>query len=222
MIKKILLGLSVSPLIVVVILLSVTASNRGDYRIPDLEIEVVSDVPAWVSQDLPISTSEGAMEAAIETLGYERSLYRTYRRDNIVVAIWVAYWKPGQKDVRAVHWHSPDTCWVSGGWRNVIASDDYSFGSANLRLIQPGNYRFMEKNSENVHILFWHLVGGKKFGVNSTYKSLLELPEILFRSSFTPQAEQYFIRISSNRDFEDLKSDEGFIEIMKSIKAFGI
>lgn len=201
----------------------IIGSIRNDnYRIPNFKKEVVANPGMWISEDLPISESERVVRISEETLGFESFLYRLYRKDEITVFLWLAYWKPGQKDIRAVHWHSPDICWRTSGWASLHSEDDYYFDSEDRDRVHGGNYRIMEKDGEKAHILFWHLVGKNKFEVQAGYKTLFEIPETLYRAGFMMQGEQYFIRISSNYPLKDLERDPGFQMILDSVFKFNI
>jgi hypothetical protein len=76
---------------------------------------------------------------------------------------------------------------------------------------------------EHLRVVFWQLLDGEPF----TYGNFGAPPasaiftDILSRG-FNQKPEQWFIRISSNVDFDQLKADIGFQTLIRSMTNFGL
>lgn len=193
-----------------------------EFELPDFQSKLVSDLTDWTWEDRPVAESEELVKAIGQQLAFDDGLYRVYQRDGVGVAVWAAYWRPGKVDIRDVQWHVPDSCWVHGGWNIDRGLDDYSLSFPDGRRLVSGKYRLMAKPSGKVHVVFWHLVGGKNLKITRGAGSLIELPEIIRQTGFQSQEGQYFFRISSTHAFEDLMTDPDFRKIVEGVARLGL
>jgi hypothetical protein len=94
------------------------------------------------------------------------------------------------------------------------------------RSLKPAQWRrFTAPNGTTQYVLYWQLVGGEiyDFGkrlnqVPSPWKWWRDAAKQIFRDP----PEQYFIRLSSDRPFEELAGDLGFREVVEAVGAVGI
>ena len=83
---------------------------------------------------------------------------------------------------------------------------------------EPAEFGVYEKDNSLQKVYFWHLIGGKA----NSYK---QKGNTYFLNAFTDiknhgmnlRQEQFFIRLSSNRDLEQLKPIDGFGSILASL-----
>jgi hypothetical protein len=156
-------------------------------------------------------------------LNFDEAIFREYEKGLIKVQVYMSYWRPGKAHFRSVYGHTPDVCWVRGGWRPIVQDSDYSFslgGKVPLAL-KTGQYREFVIGDERIYVIFWQLLNGEPF----TYGTYGEPPATaiftdILTQGFKQKPEQWFVRISSNIGFEQLKNDLGFQLLMRSMTKF--
>ncbi|NET40352.1 MAG: hypothetical protein F6K19_51885, partial [Cyanothece sp. SIO1E1] len=73
--------------------------------IPDFETLLTGEIDGWILEDRPLSESEEYLKVIEEYLEFDNAIYRLYRKDDLVVAVYAAYWSPGKTDYRPVSRH---------------------------------------------------------------------------------------------------------------------
>jgi hypothetical protein len=63
--------------------------------------------PGWDVQDTPLGATELSAGEAARTLNFDYFFYKTYRRGNMEVRGYAAYWAPGRLDPAKVAAHTP-------------------------------------------------------------------------------------------------------------------
>ncbi len=155
-------------------------------------------------------------------------LERTYVRPAasggfVELTVYTAYWAPGQTSVSRVASHTPDACWPGSGW-----SAQATTGARTQVIAVPGlelspvEYRvFRDEVHRTQHVWFWHIFDGHVIGYRDPYS----LPA-LFRSAlqygFRRQGSQYFIRLSSNRPWDELATEPLLREILTNLNHVGL
>jgi hypothetical protein len=160
-------------------------------------------VEGWTVKDQPIAETEEMKKAVGELLNYDDAIFRTYTQGNTSIAVYVAYWKPGEMSPRLIAGHTPDVCWVGAGWKCTARDFAYrvNLPGKDIRTAQAGTYEI----SGNIqHVLLWHLHGNKLVsykvgGPPPWWASLSDL----WKEGLNQRGEQFFIRISSNLPTED-------------------
>ena len=71
-----------------------------------------------------------------------------------------------------------------------------------------------------IQVLFWHLVGGRLFRFEETQP--IDWWNDALHQVIDPVGEQYFIRVSTNRTFEELASDPAFQQVMAGLGRLAI
>lgn len=143
--------------------------------------------------------------ALSEQLNYDDAIFVNYYQPGIRISIYVAYWAPERMSQRLVAGHTPDVCWVAGGWKSVTKHIDRAIvndGTTQLNLER----RLFIKNERKEYLVFSHIVGGQVSSYQHDLRSpLYAFVSELFTKGFRQREEQLFIRISSDRPFEEFR-----------------
>jgi exosortase len=154
----------------------------------------------------------------------ERTYLKQDARGNLVqVTIYVAFWPAGQTSVSQVASHTPDACWPGAGWQSATAGTDRRQPvTAPGLALAPAEYRLF-RNERNVaqHVWFWHIFDGRVIDYRDPY-SLSALLQIALDYGFTRQGSQYFVRVSSNRPWEEFAGDPFIRGILANLDRVGL
>lgn len=205
-------------------------SDRTQTRTDRLDKIVPDQTAGWTVKTLPVAESEEARSATESILRYDDVVYRSYRRGSVEVQLYVAYWKPGSVPYGQAGVHTPDTCWVNAGWtiQDKVNSRVMECGDQRLK---PSEWRRFAVKHQAVHVLFWHLVGGRvhtydQYGWRNGFAGILDRVPNLFRDirryGFNLAQEQVFVRVSSNTPFDQLMVDPAFVELMRQLQPLGV
>ena len=157
-----------------------------------------------------------------EFLNFDDAIFRTYHRGDTVVGVYIAYWKPGKASYRWAGSHTPDTCWVINGWTR--SDRQYSIPFEQLgRKFEPAEFGIYEKNGLAQNVYFWHLIGGKsnsykQKGHGYYFNALRDIQ----RYGLNQRKEQFFIRLSTNKDLEALEEQPEFEKLMEALLPLAI
>lgn len=185
------------------------------------------NIAGWISRELPLGGTESVAGKARAVLNFNRYVYREYKRENRWISVYVAYWRPGQMPPHLVASHTPDQCWTSAGWKCD------SFGRRSVKpgglrdKLKPAEWRvFRSPGGSSVHVLYWHVVGtnlydygGQRFNSVPHVGAWMRGAWDHFRGR---QAEQYFIRLTSNRPVEEVWNEPGFQQILAALAKLGL
>lgn len=187
----------------------------GETQIPEPQfksnlIDILPDAPAgWTKKVKPIADTPEMQEAVGELLNFDDGVFVDYTNaagDRL--SLYVAYWTPGRMSHRLVAGHTPDVCWVGGGWKKIEAGPTPSFSglaasAAEINPIPSGEARVFTSNGTPEHVWFWHMVGdeSKSYGTGGLAPWHAPLTDLL-RKGLAQREEQFFIRLSSNRPLE--------------------
>lgn len=154
----------------------------------------------------------------------ERTYLRTGENGDLTqLTVYIAYWPAGQSSVSQVASHTPDACWPGAGWSSITADTDrrQSIEVPGLRL-SPAEYRLFQTDRGNTqHVWFWHMFDGRVIDYRDPY-SLSALIQIALQYGFSRQGSQYFIRISSNRPWDELAAEPLLREILTNLDRVGL
>lgn len=193
--------------------------------IPDIANMLPQKLPGWSSEDLPVGETEEVKRMMDQILNYDNAIFREYKKGFTKVQVYISYWTPGKAHFRLVYGHTPDICWVNGGWKPIVQDPAYHYviGDTNPIYLKVGQYREFEFGHENTHVLFWQLLDGEPFtyGNYGIPPATAIFTDILDRG-FDQKPEQWFIRISANVPFDRLKNDSGFEMLMRAMTKFGL
>lgn len=187
---------------------------------------LAGEISDWPGEDLPLGRTADEQVVVLRQLNYDDYLFRQYTRGAAQVGVFICYWGPDKMPVNLVASHTPDRCWSSSGW--VCDGYDLWTGrTAGGLALQPAYWRkFSMPGGSSQHVLYWHLVGGRAqlYGGNSLnlvvnwrYWWLQAL-----RYGLRGSEPQYFVRVTSNRPFEELWNESGFQEILRRLGHLGL
>ena len=186
--------------------------------------------PGWTARDAPLAESAEMRNMVERILSYDDVVYRSYTRNGVEVQIYAAYWKPGSVPYGQAGVHTPDTCWVNAGWTMTEKTHSRTLhcGGENLK---PGEWRSFSAHGAIVHVVFWHLVGGRvhtyeqtgwRDGLAGFFDRIPNLFHDLYRYGLNLKQEQLFVRVSSKVPFEQLLTDPAFVELMRHLRPLGV
>ncbi|MDP1580155.1 MAG: exosortase-associated EpsI family protein [Candidatus Didemnitutus sp.] len=184
-------------------------------------------LPGWVGHDEPLGPNEVVQTAVERVLNYDDYVFRVFRRGDLTLGVYVAYWAAGRMPVQKVASHTPDRCWSENGWRCLDMRFAEPVVAGELRL-QPAQWRIFQPPSHSggkEYVLFWHLVGDKLHEYGDRFN---DRPELVswwrdtLAFAFSGSAPQYFIRITSNGPFERLVGEPGWTELVEALAQLGL
>ena len=161
--------------------------------------------PGWTVKDKPIADSPEMKEAVAEILNFDDGVLVEYTQGTTRLSVYIAHWQPGRMSHRLIAGHTPDVCWVNGGWKKISAERLPPQNTADGRPIPAGERRIFSANGTEEHVWFWHMVGvlSKSYQTGDSppwYAALTDLWE----RGLNQRDEQFFIRLSSNLKIEEL------------------
>lgn len=188
-------------------------------------------IPGWQSTNVPLSQTPEGEERVLSVLDLDDVFCRQYTKGDTEVMVYVAYWYPGSEPYSSVAIHNPDSCWVIAGWDVLERESNRSLEMAGYPLKQHefGIYR---KEGNEVEVLFWHLLGGEpnkyikhmlwtSSGVDS-FKRQFYFIFNMYQMGFDLGQDQLFVRISSNKPFEELEESGDLEEILSALEGLGL
>lgn len=172
-----------------------------------------------------IATSNGLGRFAdiLETdkLG-QRSYFKTLPDGEILqVTLYLAYWKPGQAGVSVVATHTPDACWPGAGWTPQPTDVSEIALPLPSRDLSQAEYRIFTNESAPQHVWFWHSYNREVIPEFEPRRPL-ELLNSVFTYGVRSQGEQLFVRLSSNRPWEEFADEPLLTEIFSRLSKYGI
>ena len=152
---------------------------------------------------------------------------RTYLRSTgagefTQLTVYIAYWAPGQTSVSRVASHTPDACWPGSGWFAQPVADTRDVPAVPGLLISPGEHRVFRNNvGFPQNVWFWHIYDGRVISYRDPY-SIPALFQIALQYGFRRPGDQFFVRISSNKSWAELKDEPVVREILTNLTRIGL
>jgi hypothetical protein len=183
-------------------------------------------VTGWSSKALSLGATEALTGSVEQTLRFDDVFYREYRDTRSRnFSVYVAYWNPGKMPVQLVASHTPDRCWSENGWTCKERQTDAVVRSTNTTLPPAQGRLFTGPNGVIQHVAYWHLVGDELYDygdrLNRVPNPLKWWREVARQFWRRPQ-EQYFVRLSSERPFDELRGDLGFEQVLEALAKLGL
>jgi len=196
---------------------------RATGAAPDLQAMLPSAPAGWdlvKTQDLfqftPVLKTENLVERT-----YVRNQGANPGAESLQITVYLAYWAPGQATVSSVAAHTPEACWPGGGWSAEPAEPPLiPFLSSKHTLASP-EYRAFSKSGFLQHVWYWHLYDGRSITQNDP-RSASALLKLALKYGFRTAGEQVFVRISSNRPWEEIRDEPVLDGIVAHLKPFGL
>jgi len=160
------------------------------------------------------------------TLQTEHLLERVYqRRDRggvTQVSVYVAWWPAGRTSVSTVAAHTPESCWPGTGWvmdknRSVRRTLPLPGG----RALEEAEQRVFWQGKYPQRVWFWHLVGGAPFRPFNPLSWRDQL-SVFFEHGVRRDQAQAFVRISTNREWEEIADESLVAEVLKGFVELGV
>jgi len=165
------------------------------------------------------------LEAAQSILRTKALASRTYWIENAAkpteITFYLAYWRPGEAPVSLVAAHTPDACWPGNGWLAQPASQQEILPRMEGRTVPEAQCRAFAREGHLLHVWFWHLVGGRPVNDQNPY-SLFRFLNLALKFGFQPPHEQLFVRISSNRPWDEIATQEVVKSLFTQLQPQGL
>ena len=186
---------------------------------PDLAAVLPTEAPGWT-----VATTPDLFRFA-DTLETKALVQRTYYRggtaDGTQITFYLASWPAGQASVSTVALHTPDACWPGAGWEAQPAPAAAFGGRAGGRALPAPECRVFAKGGLVQHVWFWHLYNGAPI-TQTDPRSIRELLGIAWRYGFHREGEQLFVRVSSNRPWEEIAAEPLIAEVFARLQPLGL
>lgn len=186
---------------------------------PELLSILPSSVPGWqVRTRTDLSVFSGTLRTNDMA---ERTYVRSSGDDQTQVTLYLAHWRPGQASVGLVGSHTPDACWPGSGWVAASVADPLASLAVGGRALPPAQHRLFTNGGYPQHVWFWQLYGGHPVDVGNTH-SVRALVAIALHYGFRQGAEQYFVRLSANRDWGEISREPFVAEFFGRLRPLGL
>lgn len=196
-------------------------SNRQELPAPNLAALLPTEPAGW-----QVLTPKDLYQFS-DILHTSHLMERTYLRPNAAgqltqLTVYVAYWEAGQTSVSQVATHTPDACWPGAGWATAPLSNPQQVLELPGWQTSRSEHRiFHNADGFPQNVWFWHIYDGKVINYRDPY-SLPALFHIALQYGFRKQGDQFFIRVSSNRDWSELANEPLVREIFTNLATLGL
>jgi exosortase len=188
--------------------------------VPDLAAIVPAQARGWKVQ------SDTDLYRFADTLQTDHLVQRNYFKrapdgSLLQVTIYIAYWSAGQAPVSLVASHTPDACWPGAGWVPEPTVDARASLVVAGRVLPAAEFRIFRSNAYPQRVWFWHLYDGRPLAYANP-DSPRELLRLAWNYGFGHEGPQFFVRISSNRDWADFVNDPLLRDLFNHLKPYGL
>lgn len=163
-----------------------------------------------------------------EILATTHLVQRTYLKregsdgEPVQITVYLAYWPPGQAPVSLVASHTPDACWPGSGW---VPQEDVAqrmqLPLTPDRTLSAAEYRYFEKSATPQHVWFWHAYNRHVIQEFDPRRPA-ELLKSVLQYGVRSEGDQIFVRLSSNRPWNEIRDEPVVQTVFANIAAFGI
>lgn len=152
----------------------------------------------------------------------QRTYYRMLDGQPCQLTVYVAHWNPGQAPVSLVASHTPDACWPGAGWIPQVNAATRTTLAIDGRQLPAGEQRvFLGQSGRAQNVWFWHVYDGRVISYQDPY-SVPALLSLALRYGFRREGDQYFIRVSCNRPWEQLAREPLVRQIFSNLARTGL
>ncbi|HEY9247710.1 MAG TPA: exosortase/archaeosortase family protein [Rariglobus sp.] len=221
--RGILAGYTLAAVLVGFFVLNTHGPTRKAGPAPDLQAILPPAPEGW---ELVRTTDLYRFAAILET---ETLLERTYIRHRytdkgdrpLQITVYLAYWSPGQAPVSSVSAHTPEACWPAGGWTAQPGAPAPAIYVADGRALPPPEYRAFTHSGLLQNVWYWHLYDGRSI-TQTDPRSAGALLKLAWNYGFRSAGEQMFVRVSSNRPWNEICDDPLLTGILARLQPFGL
>lgn len=188
---------------------------------------VPAELPGWKGRDEPLGPNEVVKTAVERILNFDDVVNRVYEKGTVRIGIYVAYWAPGRMPIQKVASHTPDRCWTENGWKceKMRYADRVRAGALVLDAAQWRQFEPPGATGQKEFVLYWHLVGDQLYDYGERFNATphpLQWWRDTMKYAFSGSDAQYFIRLTSNRDFSELTADPGWSQLLGAVEGLGV
>lgn len=158
----------------------------------------------WTRKEKPIADTPEMKQAVGELLNFSDGVFVDYLGPaGERLSVYMAYWVPGKMSHRLVAGHTPDVCWVNGGWKKAETGRTPAFRIGDTS-VPAGESRVFTAHGAQEYVWYWHLVGDE----SKSYSAGQEPPwwaalADMRDKGLAQRDEQFFIRLSSDSPLEN-------------------
>lgn len=202
------------------------ARPDGSSRRFDLAAKLPAGLPDWQTKELPLGPNEFLKDKATEILRLDEYVFREYSRGTRNFSVYAAYWSPGKMPTRFVALHTPDRCWTENGWICVDQQYGVQIQSVGVRLL-PTQWRIFNPPGSQAkqYVYFWLLDGDQLHDFGQRLNSIpnpVKWWKNVVDEAKAGNPEHLFVRVTSDRPFEELVGDPGWEELLGSLAKLGL
>jgi exosortase/archaeosortase family protein len=213
-------GLALAAVLGTFLLVESRAQPLPEGPAPDLLALLPAGSPGWRTIENP---GVAVFARALQT---DSLAQRTYVKGGpgreVGIILYLAYWPAGGTAVSSVDMHTPDMCWPGAGWVVEPTDREHEALAVAGRALPAAEYRFLKYNGVYPqNVWFWHLYGGRPIAYTHPYSPRLLLATAL-RYGFRRDADQLFVRISSNRPWSEIAGEPLVVEFLGGLKPMGL
>jgi exosortase len=151
----------------------------------------------------------------------QRTYVRNTFRGPVQITVYLAYWPAGQASVSLVASHTPQACWPGAGWVEKRGANTRVVLESGGTRLPAAEYRGFELGGFPQNVWYWHLFGGEVIHPDAT-PSLGQLLSLAWHYGFRDEAPQLFIRISSNRPWQEIADEPLVMELISRLGRAGL
>ncbi|HVS53805.1 MAG TPA: exosortase/archaeosortase family protein [Opitutaceae bacterium] len=196
-------------LLALLVAVKIVPSPANERPPPDLTALMVIDEPGWQRH---VDSSVFAFGPELNTSWLRQE---TYRRGDLELTLFVAFWPSQQSTLGSVTLHTPDICLPGSGWSPLAPPPPI----ARYPLPSPLRVSFTGDGAP-LHVWFWHFYNGERIGPVGLHP--WQLAPLLLRRGISAHAPQWVIRISSNQPLESLLDEPILREFFARVRAAGL
>jgi EpsI family protein len=176
-------------------------------------------LPGWTAETTPHLDENSAI---LETRDLVERVYSTGKGPNVTyLTLYLAYWRPGEAAVSLVDAHTPDACWPGTGWEARPVPSDRETLAVGGRELAPAECRLFAHDAYQTHVWFWHLYGGRPLTYVDPH-SAVRLLRLAWKYGFGQAKDQLFVRVSSNKPWEEVAAQATLRQFMENLKPLGL
>jgi exosortase len=201
--------------------LAMASHPLGRRRVPvsNLAALLPAAPPGWTAQRL---SDLDQYSAVLQTHALVEEYYAAGTAPGSArISLYMAYWLPGEAPVSLVDAHTPDACWPGTGWVPKPVPHDRSGLGIGTRVLAPAECRLFVHDNLETRVWFWHLYGGRPITFVDPY-SAVRLLGLSLRYGFGPAEDQLFVRISSNRPWQEIETQPVIRDFFANLKPLGL
>lgn len=195
-----------------------TAPQRNA-PVPDLAAVLPSSVEGW-----RVDTANDLYQFS-DRLQTDHLAQRTYsrmtERGPEQITVYLAYWRPGQASVSLVASHTPDACWPGAGWESVPVPHPRARLVLGGRSLPEAEARSFVSGDYPQNVWFWHLYDGRPITQNAP-NSPAQLLKLAWHYGFRHDGDQLFVRVSSNRGWDDISREPVLETLFARLQPLGL